>query len=65
MDYKKGKGSLSSVKGMCSYSKNPMAQPKQVKAMCGPGGNADQQKANRLLQKAQMKEDSLRGKSGM
>ena len=58
-------GSMTSAKGVYSSKSNPVKAPKQVKAMCGPGGNADQQKANRLLQKAQMKEDSLRGKSGM
>jgi hypothetical protein len=51
--------------GMCSYKSNPMGPASQVKPMCGPGGNPDQQKANRLLQKAHMEEDSLRGKSGM
>jgi hypothetical protein len=63
----KGKsgGSMSSVKGLCSTKKNPMSAPRQVKPMCGPGGNADAAKANKLLQKAQMKEDSLRGMSGM
>ena len=59
------KAKLNSVKGVYSSKKNPMAQPKQVKPMCGPGSNADAAKANRLLQKAQMKEDSLHGKSGM
>ena len=64
MEKMKGKG-MSSPKGVYSYAKNPMKQPSQVKTMTGPGGNADQQKANRLLQKAQKQEDSLRGKSGM
>jgi hypothetical protein len=61
---KMGKGA-SAVRGVYSYKSNPMKQPRQVKPMCGPGGNSDQQKANRLLQQAQAKEDSLRGKSGM
>lgn len=51
--------------GMCSYKKNPMSAARQVKPECGPGGNADQQKANKLLQKAQKQQDSLRGMSGM
>lgn len=59
------KSSMSSPKGVYSYSKNPMSQPKRTSAMAGPGSNSDQQKANRLLQQAQQKEDSLRGKSGM
>lgn len=62
----KSKGSfMNSGKGLCSYSSNPMDAPSQVKPMCGPGGNPDQQKANRLLQKAYKEEDTLRGKSGM
>lgn len=51
--------------GMCSYKKNPMSAPRETAPMCGPGGNADQQKANKLLQKAQKQQDSLRGLSGM
>jgi hypothetical protein len=51
--------------GMCSYSKNPMKMAAQVKPECGPGMNADQRKANSLLQKAQKQQDSLRGMSGM
>lgn len=58
-------GSLSSPKVIYSYSKNPMAAPKRTSSMAGPGSNADQAKANRLLQQAYKKEDSLRGKSGM
>ena len=66
----KGKGSapgkkMNSAKGMCSYDKNPLPQPSKVAPMCGPGMNADQKKANKLLQKAQKSVDSLRGKSGM
>lgn len=59
------KGSMNSPKGLYSSKDNPMKPASHVKPMAGPGGNADQQKANRLLQKAQMSEDSLRGKSGM
>ena len=67
MDYKSGSGkkSMDSPKGMCSYPSNPMPMANQVYPMCGPGGNPDQQKANRLLQKAYKESDSLRGKSGM
>jgi hypothetical protein len=70
-----GKGSMPKGKfmdsgsGMCSYGKNPMSAASRVAPMCGPsmGGyaNADQAKANKLLQKAQKQQDSLRGKSGM
>ncbi len=52
-------------KGMCSYKDNPMGAASRVAPKCGPGMNADQQKANKLLQKAQVQQDSLRGKSGM
>ncbi|HJZ04592.1 MAG TPA: hypothetical protein VJ327_01865 [Patescibacteria group bacterium] len=58
-------GSMTSVKGLCSYSKNPVKAAREVAPMCGPGGNADQQKANKLLKKAQAQQDSLRGKAGM
>lgn len=51
--------------GLCSYKKNPMKMAAQVSPMCGPGGNPDQQKANRLLQAAHKEEDSLRGEMGM
>lgn len=51
--------------GMCSYKKNPMSAASRVAPKCGPGMNADQQKANMLLQKAQKQQDSLRGVSGM
>lgn len=51
--------------GLCSYKSNPMSAASQVAPMCGPGGNPDQQKANRLLQEAQRKVDSQRGQSGM
>ncbi len=58
-------GLLQSGVGVCSYKSNPMSKAAQVKPECGPGGNSDQMKANRLLQKAQVQQDSLRGKSGM
>jgi len=51
--------------GVYSYPKNPMKNAKMTKTECGPGGNSDQMKANKLLQKAQKQEDSLRGMSGM
>lgn len=66
-----GKGSMPKGKmmdsgsGMCSYKSNPMSAARQVKPECGPGMNADQRKANGLLQKAQKQQDSLRGVSGM
>jgi hypothetical protein len=56
---------MNNGKGMCSTKGNPMPQASQVAPKCGPGMNADQQKANKLLQKAQKEQDSLRGKSGM
>ena len=62
---KKGDKGMDSYKGIYSYSKNPMPMANQVSPMCGPGGNPDQQKANRLLQKSHQQNDSLRGKSGM
>ena len=65
MAYDKGKGSMSSVKGMCSYKKSPLKAPQKVAPKCGPGSNADAAKANKLLQKAQKQQDSLRGMSGM
>ncbi len=67
MAYSKGKGggSMNSPKGMCSYAKNPMKAPSKVSAMCGPGSNPDQMKANKLLQKAQKQIDSQRGMMGM
>lgn len=65
-----GKGSggtpfMNNGKGMCSYKDNPMPKAAEVAPKCGPGMNADQTKANNLLQKAQKQQDSLRGKSGM
>jgi len=67
MAYKKGSGGpdITSVRGMCSYPDGTGSRASRVKPECGPGGNADQQKANRLLQEAQRKVDSLRGESGM
>jgi len=65
MAYDKGKGSMTSGKGMCSYSKNPMSQPARTSRRCGPGMNADQRKADKLLQKAHAQWDSQRGLSGM
>ena len=62
---KDGKNSMSSGKGMYSYPDNPLQPAKRVAPMCGPGKNPDQAKANKLLQMAQNKDDSLRGKSGM
>jgi len=62
----KGSGaSLTSGKGLCSYSKNPMKAANRVAPECGPGMNPDQRKANKLLQEAQRKVDSQRGISGM
>lgn len=62
----KGGGAfMNNGKGVCSYKDNPMKAPRETAPMCGPGGNADQQKANKLLQKAQKQQDSLRGMSGM
>ena len=51
--------------GMYSYSTNPMKNASMTKTECGPGGNADQRKANKLLQQAQKQQDALRGMSGM
>lgn len=68
-EYSNGKGSMTNGKGMCSYKDGHtgMKEPRQVKPECGPGlgsyQNADQAKANKLLQKAQMQQDSLRGKA--
>ena len=56
---------MDNAKGMDSYKSNPMAAPARTKAQCGPGMNADQMRANKLLQRAQVSVDSLRGKSGM
>jgi hypothetical protein len=64
MAYEKGNGSLSSPKGLCSYNKNPMKQPARTSSECGPGMNADQSKANKLLKKAYAEKESLRGTRG-
>lgn len=56
---------MNNGKGVCSYKTNPMKAPSETAPKCGPGMNADQTKANMLLQKAQKQQDSLRGKSGM
>ena len=64
--YSKGSsGSMTSPVGMCSHKSNPMKQPARTSSECGPGANADQRKANKLLKKAHAEKDSLRGKSGM
>lgn len=52
-------------KGVCSYKDGTMSNASRTKAECGPGMNADQKKANGMLQKAQKSVDSLRGMSGM
>lgn len=70
MAYDKGKMSgggkfMDNGRGMCSTKDNPMKQPSRTKTECGPGMNKDQKKANKLLQKAQSQQDSLRGVSGM
>lgn len=70
MAYNKGKMSgggkfMDNGKGVCSYKDGTMSAANRVKPECGPGMNADQKKANRLLQGAQRKVDSLRGMSGM
>lgn len=56
---------MDNAKGMCSTKGNPMSAASRVAPMCGPGMNADQTKANKLLQQAHKQKDSLRGKSGM
>lgn len=65
MDMKMGKDFMNNGKGVFSFKDNPLKPAKQVEPMCGPGGNADQQKANKLLKQAMMKNESLRGKAGM
>lgn len=67
MGYKENGGGafMNNGKGVCSFKSNPMKAASQVKPECGPGMNADQAKANKLLQKTQKQQDSLRGKSGM
>lgn len=61
---KNSKGMNSPV-GMYSYKNNPMKAARNVPSQFGPGGNADQMKANKLLQKAHAQNESLRGKAGM
>ena len=56
---------MTSAKGIYSSKDNPMSQPSRTSSMCGPSSNPDAVKANRLLQKAHMEKESLRGKSGM
>jgi hypothetical protein len=58
-------GMMNKGKGLYSTKGNPMAAPKKVSPQAGPGSNSDQAKVNKLLQKAQKQQDSLRGKSGM
>jgi len=57
--------SMTSPKGIYSSKTNPVKAPKMTKSEIGPSSNPDAQKANRLLKKAYMENDSLRGKSGM
>jgi hypothetical protein len=52
-------------KGMCAYKDNPMVAPNKTKKECGPGMNADQKHANKLIQEADKRHESLRGMSGM
>ena len=56
---------MTKVKGLYSSKDNPLKQPSKTSSMCGPGQNADQAKANKLMHKAYAEKDSLRGKSGM
>ncbi len=69
MAYDKGSGGggkfMDNAKGMCSSKDNPMKQPSRTSRECGPGMNADQKKANKLLQQAHAQKDSQRGMSGM
>lgn len=58
------KTNMSKGKGMYSYSDNPMSQPSRTSSAIGPSSNKDAMKANKLLQKAHMEKESLRGKSG-
>lgn len=51
--------------GMYSSKTNPLPKASEVASKFGPGMNADQSKANRLLQEAHQERSSLRGKSGM
>jgi len=71
MAYDKAKGGdaggkfMDNGRGVCSYKDGTMSKAARVEPECGPGSNADQSKANRLLKSAQKKVDSLRGESGM
>ena len=56
--------SLSSGKGMCSYSKNPMPAASRTSSQCGPGLNPDQRKSDKLLKAAFSSKESLRGQTG-
>jgi hypothetical protein len=56
---------MDSPVGVYSTKENPLPQPSRVSSQCGPGGNADQQKADRLLKAAYQEKEKLRGKSGM
>lgn len=57
--------SMTSPKGIYSYKTNPVKAPRMTKSEIGPNSNPDAMKANRLLKKAHMEKDSLRGKSGI
>lgn len=64
----KGKSSgkfMDNAVGMCAYKDGTMSDAARTSRRCGPGMNADQQKADRLLQKAHKQWDSLRGKGVM
>ena len=52
---------MNSPKGVFSYKENPLKPAMQTKTRIG-GSNPDAQKANKLLQQAQQKNDSLRGR---
>jgi hypothetical protein len=56
----KGKMSMSAVKGVYSYSKNPMKPANKVAVSWGPGKNPDAIKANKMLQKEHMGRESIR-----
>jgi len=64
MKMPKGK-MMDNPRGMYSYKGNPMAPAKEVKPRCGPGGNPDQVKANKMMQAQQKKNEYTRGMSGM
>ena len=62
-------GSMSSVKGMASYKKNPLPAAKMTQATSGKAlaspANADQMKVRKLRSKAYAEKDSLRGAAGI